>query len=95
MKTFSELNTQASDIAQGYTDSTVTDTTIKNTLSFFAEVKYLCESIEGMIYQSGNENYSLRCMRDLCIAGLNYAGNTKLLKCRFYSVWQQINAIVY
>lgn len=94
MKTFSELKTLATSISAGYESSDPSDATIKNTLLFFAETKYTCESHEGLIYEANLERYTLRGLRDLCIAGLNYAGNKKLIKARFYSAWQQINAIV-
>lgn len=97
MKSFTELNEMANTIQSGYETSTVTDATVKSTLGFFAEVKYTCEQYtgEGMIYEGNDGKYNVRLLRDLCNAGLNYAGNTKMLKARFYSVWQQINSIVY
>lgn len=94
MKTFSELNTIAASIANGYEGTTVSDATVRSTLDFFAEVKYTCEALENFQYGAGNSIMNTRLMRDVAIAGLNYAGNNKLIKCRFYSVWSQINALV-
>ena len=97
MKTFSELNELADTISGGYESQTITDLTIRQTLGFFAEVKYTCEQYvdTGMAYIQQDGSFDVRLMRDLSIAGLNFAGNTKMLKARFYSVWQQINSLVY
>ena len=97
MKTFAELNELADGIKNGFDATPITDQTAKEALGFFAEVKYTCESFvgNGMVYEKSDGKFNVRLMRDLAIAGLNYSGNKQMLKARFYSVWQQINAIVY
>lgn len=97
MKSFTQLNEQADGLVSGMEAQTITDTTIRNVLGFFAEVKNTCEQYvdTGMIYHQEDGDYNVRLLRDLSIAALNYCGNTKMLKARFYSVWQQINSIVY
>ena len=97
MKTFAELNEYASTISSGFDATPISDQTAKDALGFFAEVKYTCEQYAdlGMIYTGTDGKFNLRLMRDIAIAGLNYSGNKQMLKARFYSVWLQINAIVY
>ena len=98
MKTFAELNEQAANLKDGFEATPITDATALLALDFFAEVKNTCESYTdtGMIYEADGANkYNVRLMRDMSIAALNYTGNKQILKARFYSVWQQINSIVY
>ena len=95
MKTFGDLNQMAAAIVVGFEQTNISDETVRQTLKFFSEAKYTCEQYtdQAFNYSDGTNVFNVRLLRDLCIAGLNYAGNTKMLKARFYSVWQQINAI--
>ena len=90
MKTFTELYNLAESLKNSYDGGTITDTVVANTLYLCAETKFTCESNDGLIYEGMN----VRLLRDVCVASLNYAGNTKLLKARFYSVYSQLKAIV-
>ena len=95
MKSFTDLASIAESLEPVFNTQPISDSGLKGVLGFFAETKYTCEANEGLIYTGVDGKFNLRNMRDLCIAGLNFAGNESLLKARFYSVWAQINAIPY
>ena len=94
MKSFAELKTQGDNVAQAFTTAPEAEATVKAALDFFAETKYTCESFKDLHYVTGSDDYNVKVMRDIAVAGLNFAGNVKMLKARFASVYSQICAVV-
>jgi len=86
MKTFSELYTRAQQIDPS--SATFPQASI---LMLLSDTKSTCEALNDFKYEvviasNHTDVYDVRVCRDLCVSGLNSAGNKATLDARFQAV---------